>query len=176
MKSKKRILIVDDEADIRDLLKDIVEEMGHDAESAENGFEALAKLKLDIDLVLLDVMMPGMDGYEVARRIREDPKTREIPIIMVTALTNRSDRLRAVEAGVNDFIAKPADVFDALTSDRPYQKALSNEEAFRFLREGRGKHFDPRLVDLFIEHADEVGRIKADSIMHPPVPVQGAPC
>lgn len=112
MNQKKHILIVDDEADIRDLLRDIVETLGHDAEVAASGFEALAKLRLDIDLILLDVVMPGMDGYEVARRIRTDTDHRDIPIIMVTALTSRAERLRAVEAGVNDFIEKPADLVE----------------------------------------------------------------
>lgn len=112
MSRPKRILIVDDEPEIRDMLKEIVEGQGHEAELAADGFEALAKLQLGIDLVLLDLVMPGMDGYEVARRIRQDPDGGVVPIIMVTALTGREDRLRAVEAGANDFIAKPADVVE----------------------------------------------------------------
>jgi putative two-component system response regulator len=111
----KTILIVDDEAEIRELLKDIVEALGHKTELARDGFEALAKLKLGIDLALLDLTMPGMDGYEIARRIRRDSDSADIPIIMITALTSREDRLRAVEAGANDFIAKPADLVEVRT-------------------------------------------------------------
>jgi putative two-component system response regulator len=106
------ILIVDDEGDIRELLKDIVESLGHRPELARDGFEALAKLKLGIDLALLDLTMPGMDGFEIARRIRQNDDAGSIPIIMITALTGREDRLRALEAGANDFIAKPADVVE----------------------------------------------------------------
>jgi putative two-component system response regulator len=109
MDRKKRILIVDDEAQNRDLLEALLESFGYEYEQAEDGIEALAKIKLDIDLVLLDVMMPGMDGFEVARRIRQDPVNGDVPIIMATSLTDKKDRLRAVEAGANDFIAKPID-------------------------------------------------------------------
>ena len=109
MDRPKRILIVDDEEVNRELLIAMVEALGHEYETAEDGFDALAKLNLDIDLVLLDIMMPGMDGFEVARRVREDLGMTDLPIIMVTALTAKADRLRAVEMGANDFIAKPVD-------------------------------------------------------------------
>ena len=109
MNEPRRILIVDDNEHNRELLESIIESFGHESEMAVDGAEALAKVKVDIDLVLLDVQMPGMDGFEVARRIREDPDVSDIPIIMVTAHTSRQDRLHAVEAGANDFITKPID-------------------------------------------------------------------
>jgi putative two-component system response regulator len=100
---------VDDEELNRELLQGMVECLGHESEIARDGREALARLSPAIDLVLLDVMMPGMDGLEVARRIRTDPEYGDLPIVMVTALADKADRLRAVEAGANDFIAKPVD-------------------------------------------------------------------
>lgn len=109
MDSPKRILVVDDEEMNRELIEALLEDFGHESELAEGGAEALAKLNLDFDLVLLDVMMPGMDGFEVARHIRENPDTKDLPIIMVTGLSDREARMRAVEAGANDFIAKPVD-------------------------------------------------------------------
>jgi putative two-component system response regulator len=87
----------------------MVQSLGYGVEIARDGLEALAKLLLDVDLVLLDVMMPGIDGFEVARRIRSQPATQDLPVIMVTALDSREDRLRSVEAGASDFIAKPVD-------------------------------------------------------------------
>ncbi|MFH0957221.1 MAG: sigma 54-interacting transcriptional regulator, partial [Pseudomonadota bacterium] len=91
------------------LIKDFLEVLGHSSEPANNGLEALKKLKSGFDLVLLDIMMPGMDGFEVVRHIRQDPDFGDIPIIMVTVLDDKETRLRAVEAGANDFINKPID-------------------------------------------------------------------
>ncbi|MBI3129489.1 MAG: response regulator [Candidatus Tectomicrobia bacterium] len=110
--SPKRILLVDDEPEILQVLGEILSSMGYQAETASSGDEALAKLTSQIDLVLLDVRMPGMDGYQVVQRIRKTPATRDIPIIMVTALGSRDDRLKAVKAGANDFIHKPVDAIE----------------------------------------------------------------
>lgn len=109
MAQPKRILIVDDEEFNRELLEGLVETFGYVPETASDGHEALRKITPDIDLVLLDAMMPGMDGFEVARRTRANREVEQIPIVMVTALTSKEDRLRAVEAGANDFITKPID-------------------------------------------------------------------
>ena len=106
----RRLLVVDDESPNRAMLKDMIEDCGYEAELASDGIEALAKLKLNIDLVLLDLVMPGMDGFEVAQRIRQDPDAGHVPIIVVTSLESRADRLRAAEAGANDFIRKPVDL------------------------------------------------------------------
>jgi|SRR6185295_7009989 len=109
MSGTKQILVVDDVDHNRMLLETMVEALGYGVETARDGLDALAKLPLDIDLILLDVMMPGIDGYEVARRVRADASYGHLPIIMVTALDSREDRVRAVQAGANDFIAKPVD-------------------------------------------------------------------
>ena len=105
----KRILIVDDEPKNQRVIKDFLAVLGHSSEPANDGLEALEKLKSGFDLVLLDVMMPGMDGLEVVRLMRENPAFADIPVIMVTVLDDRETRLRAVEAGANDFINKPID-------------------------------------------------------------------
>lgn len=104
------VLVADDQDDARRALTRGLKSLGYEVEVAADGIEALAKLPLDADLVLLDAEMPGLDGFEVARRIRADPEYLDLPIIMVTGLDSREDRLRAVEAGVNDFIAKPFDL------------------------------------------------------------------
>jgi len=105
-----RVLVADDQEDVRQALTRALKALGYEVEVAADGIEALAKLPLDVDLVLLDAEMPGLDGFEVARRIRADPEYLDLPVIMVTGLDSREDRLRAVEAGVNDFIAKPFDL------------------------------------------------------------------
>ncbi len=106
---RRRILVIDDDEGIRRITQMLVEGLGHDVEAARDGLEGLAKLHLGVDLVLLDVVMPGLDGFDVCRRIRQDPLGRDVPVIMVTTLETREHRLHAVEAGANDFIAKPVD-------------------------------------------------------------------
>jgi len=107
--SGKRVLVIDDDPGIRKITEMLVEGLGHEVEPAQDGIEGLAKLQLGVDLVLLDVVMPGLDGFDVCRRIRQDPAGRDVPVIMVTTLETKEHRLHAVEAGANDFIAKPVD-------------------------------------------------------------------
>ncbi len=103
------ILVVDDDKIGLKAMDNLLKSIGYDTISAPNGPEALDRLARDIGLVLLDVMMPGMDGFEVARRMRDHPECGDVPIIMVTGLTRKEDRLDAVRAGANDFISKPVD-------------------------------------------------------------------
>jgi putative two-component system response regulator len=109
MSRSRRILVVDDVEQNRLLLSSVVESLGYEVATAHDGQDALAKLQLGIDLVLLDVMMPGLDGYQTARCLRADARFAELPVIMVTVLDSREDRVHAVQAGANDFIAKPVD-------------------------------------------------------------------
>jgi putative two-component system response regulator len=108
-----KILIVDDEPGGRFTLESILEEQGYQIEMAENGLDALEKARqLLPDVILLDVMMPGMDGFEVCQRIRRDPILAEIPIIMLTALDDRKSFLRGLESGADDYITKPYDRYE----------------------------------------------------------------
>jgi signal transduction histidine kinase len=105
-----KILIVDDDPLGIDTLQSILEGQGYDIASANNGRTALQKAdELLPDLILLDVMMPGMDGFEVCSRIRATPKLAEVPIIILTALDDRPSRLRGIESGADDFLTKPVD-------------------------------------------------------------------
>ncbi len=107
-----RVLVVDDVDTSRDAMLRALEQFGHVGEAAADGPEALAKLRLGIDLILLDADMPGMDGFDVARAVRSDPEFSSTPIIMVTGLDSREDRLRALKAGVNDFVTKPFELVE----------------------------------------------------------------
>jgi response regulator RpfG family c-di-GMP phosphodiesterase len=107
---KANILIVDDQEGNRKLLDVLLKEQGYTTHMAASGIEALAAVAEDPpDLLLLDVMMPGMDGFQVAERLKSDPTTRSIPIITVTSLEDRISRLRGLKAGAEDFLSKPID-------------------------------------------------------------------
>lgn len=107
---RSTILLVDDNAQILGILADLLRPLGYNLFSASDGAEAL-RLAEEIrpDLILLDVMMPGMDGFTVCQRLRGDSQLAQVPVIMITALDDRASRLRGFEAGADDFIAKPFD-------------------------------------------------------------------
>ena len=110
MPQTSTILVVDDMPAMHQLIATLLGKYGYHLEFASNGAEALSKAEaLSPDLVLLDIMMPVMDGYEVCRRLRAAPRLAEIPIIMVTALGDRASRLKGLEAGADDFVTKPFD-------------------------------------------------------------------
>ena len=104
----QRILVVDDTPLNVKLLEDVLTKKGYDVVTATSGPEALDKIRSgSMDLVLLDVMMPGMNGYEVCRAIREDARTALLPVVMVTALDAKQERVNSLEAGADDFLSKP---------------------------------------------------------------------
>jgi len=103
-----RILIVDDEAQNVEVFSRLMKRFGYEVLTATTGELALQSVARDRpDLVLLDVNMPGLDGFEVCRRLKSDPRTRLIPIVLITALHATEDRVRGIEAGADDFLAKP---------------------------------------------------------------------
>ena len=119
MKDESTILIVDDQLNVRNVLNELLIDQGYNLVFADNGDEALLKAaELIPDLVLLDVMMPGMDGFEVCQRLRANPLLAEVPIIMVTSLDDRDSRLRGLELGVDDFITKPFSLAELLARVR----------------------------------------------------------
>ena len=109
------VLVVDDEAINRELLNDLLEVRGYTVLAASDGEEGLSIAREQLpDAVLLDVMMPRIDGFEVCRLLKADEHTAFIPVLLVTSLDAREDRLRGVEAGANDFLTKPIDAADLL--------------------------------------------------------------
>ena len=108
MTTTPHILIVDDHREIRDALVKYLEKSGMRASSAANAVAMDAALKVGaFDLIVLDVMMPRLDGYETVKKLRESPVTEKIPVVIVTALNDVSNQLKAIEAGADDFLSKP---------------------------------------------------------------------
>lgn len=105
---KGRILVVDDDENAVEILTRMLAREGHVSISAASGAQALETLRREnVDVILLDVMMPGMDGLEVCRQIRADERLRQIPVILLTAKDDLDTRARAMELGVSEFLTKP---------------------------------------------------------------------
>jgi len=103
-----KVLIVDDERDILDLLRMHLEHEGHEVTEASNGIDALKQAIASLpDLIVLDWMLPGLDGLNVFKRLRTDSRTRDIPVVMLTAKAQQADRLTGLELGADDYLTKP---------------------------------------------------------------------
>ncbi|MDD5398200.1 MAG: response regulator, partial [Dehalococcoidia bacterium] len=161
MKDKPVILVVDDQPQNIELLEAYLVPQGYEIVMAANGEEALGQLSSNqIDLILLDVMMPGMDGFEVTRRIRQDDKNRLLPIILVTALKETEDRVKGIEAGCDDFLSKPFDKMELLARVQSLLKVKAYNDLMSNYRKELESEVNRRTQEL--KRAFE--RIKAASL------------
>ena len=123
----KKILMVEDEANIRELLRLYLEREGYTVLEAENGVEGIKKWKSDKpDMLLLDVMMPVMDGWEVCREIRAES---DVPIIMLTAKGETADRVSGLEMGADDYIVKPLEMPEVIARVRAVFRRIAPDDA-----------------------------------------------
>ncbi|MBP1710878.1 MAG: response regulator [Deltaproteobacteria bacterium] len=161
MKDNPVILIVDDQPQNIDLLEAYLTPQNYEIVAAASGEEALKKLSGNlIDLILLDVMMPGMDGFEVIRRVRRDNTQRLLPIILVTTLRETEDRVKGIEAGCDDFISKPVDKMELLARVRSLLKVKAYNDLLSNYQKELEAEVDKRTEEL--KHALE--KIKAASL------------
>ena len=113
---RKKILVVDDEDDILHFLELVLREKGYDVATAAGGHEALTKAQIERpNLILLDIMMPQMDGWEVLKLLRVDEDTAAIPVAMLSARTEAKDRVQGLQEGAVDYICKPFSLQELLT-------------------------------------------------------------
>jgi DNA-binding response OmpR family regulator len=163
-----RILVVDDDPQNRDLLQRRLERQGFDVETARDGIDGLRRIEAgEFDLVMLDVMMPGMNGLEVLERVRRTRSMAELPVIMATALAETEDAVEGLGRGANDYVTKPFDfpmvlarVRTQLASSRSARKvaALARQLEFRnsFIREALGREVS---IELLVEMAEMPGAL-----------------
>jgi class 3 adenylate cyclase len=168
MSEPTKILVVDDTANNVKLLKDLLTMRGYAVVTAASGAEGLEQIEKERpDLVLLDVMMPGMNGYDVCRRIRENPATGVLPVVMVTALDPGQERIKGLEAGADDFLTKPInqpellarvrsllrikELWDQVTDLNRTLEQRVNDQVAQLERMGRLKRFfSPQLAELIV--------------------------
>ena len=138
MQAKEKILIVEDEAAIREMLGYALMKEGYAFEEAANVEEARPLIaRKRPDLILLDWMLPGISGADFARRIRSDPETRDIPIIMLTAKGGEDDKVKGLDSGVDDYITKPFSTRELLARIRAALRRVSPSEATGIVTAGK---------------------------------------
>jgi adenylate cyclase len=173
------VLVVDDQDANRRLLEAVLSPRGYRVITADSGEAALQLLKADLpDVVLLDILMPGIDGYEVCRRIREEPRTAVLPVVMITA-SGEQEKVRATESGADDFITKPFDQAELLARIRSlvrinhFHRTIAEqarelaawneqleqrveEQVAEIARVGRLRRFlSPQVAELILRDGDE---------------------
>jgi two-component system cell cycle response regulator DivK len=117
----KRILVVEDHEENRRLLRDLLTSVGYELIEAVTGEEGLASAEAQVpDLILMDIQLPGIDGYETTRRLKADPALRHIPVIAVTSYALSGDDVKALEAGCDAYVTKPFDPAELLEKIREY--------------------------------------------------------
>ena len=130
--SNSTILLVDDNEQNLELMQAFLEELHCTIQTATDGIEAIEKIERSVpDLLILDVMMPRMSGFEVCQKIKSQPSTRDVVVIMVTALNEVSDYERAVDCGTDEFITKPVNKLELLTRVRTLLELAMVKQGFK---------------------------------------------
>jgi adenylate cyclase len=154
-----KVLVVDDTPHNVKLLADLLGVKGYAVATAATGEEALAKMPTEKpDLVLLDVMMPGMSGYEVCQRIRGDPETALLPVVMVTSLDPQQERVKGIEAGADDFLSKPINQPELFARVRSLLRVKSLQDEVR-RQAGALKEWNVKLEERVQQQVGELDRL-----------------
>jgi PleD family two-component response regulator len=179
---KSRLLVVEDDNDISNMLKIYFNSLGYDVDVAPRGSEALDKTHTVLPhLIVLDIMLPDIDGYEVCRRLRQSTRTSHIPVIFLTQKDERSDKLQGLELGADDYITKPFDIEElklrvqgairrsereALTDPRSGLPAgrLIEEQLRSTIRKSGWAYMDIR-INYFDQFKDVYGFVAADDVL-----------
>ena len=179
---KARLLVVEDDSDISNMLKIYFSGLGYDVDVAPRGVDALEKTRTVLPhLIVLDIMLPDIDGYEVCRRLRQSTRSSHIPVIFLTQKDERSDKLQGLELGADDYITKPFDIEElklrvqgairrsereALTDPRSGLPAgrLIEEQLRLIIRKSGWAYMDIR-INYFDQFKDVYGFVAADDVL-----------
>lgn len=157
---KAKILCVDDELRNLKLMQLILRDSGYELETAQNGLEAIEKTRVfNPDLIFLDIMMPEIDGYEVCRRLKADPRTEPIPIVMVTSLVDKASRIKGLEAGAGDFLAKPVDSAELIVRARNLLRVKEAGDILKRHNEILDQEVKKKTAQLWESYVDTIHKL-----------------
>ena len=162
-----KILIVDDEASNRDIFTQFLKLEGFQVFSAVDGEDGLQKIEeIQPDLVLLDILMPRVDGYEVCRRIKDNPETFFLPVVMITALSGSEEKIKGVEVGADDFLSKPFNNLELVTRVKSLLRVKSLHDALQHYNRELEARVTERTAQLekALSELRELDRLKSDFI------------
>lgn len=151
VEARGTVLVVDDFAHNRTMIREVLINDGHSVREACDGESALEICQADPpDCLLLDIMLPGLDGYDVCRALKSNPRTCHIPVLLITALSERDDRIRGIAVGASDFLSKPIDVTDVRLRVRNaiYTKSIIDESRSKALTENQRDDAISRIVSM----------------------------
>ena len=158
------ILVVDDDPGVQNMIKRILGRAGYRVQTARGGEEAYAAVSESLpDLIILDLSMPGIDGFEVATQLKSNPATREIPIILITGLDNSENHVRALDIGVNDFLSKTAEPEEILARTRSHLRIKQLNDQLTNHRIALEKTVDLRTEQLKNASLEVIWRLTAAS-------------
>lgn len=133
---KEKILVINDDDGIREIIKTVLERKGYETYEASNGLEGIAQAnQTKPDLILLDILMPGMSGFETCKRLKNDPATKEIPVIFLSSLSTPKDKIQGLELGAVDFINNAVDQGELLARVKTHLEIRSLSQALRHSNE-----------------------------------------
>lgn len=147
----QRILIIEDEVDIAELISFNLQRNQFDTVLAHDGLEGLNKaMSIEPDLIILDIMLPGMDGINVNKELKRDPRTRNIPVIMLTAKAQTEDRINGLETGADDYITKPFSPKELVLRSQAILKRTTQKSSGTVLEHGPFK-FDKNTLSFYLD-------------------------
>ena len=154
---RAKVLIADDDRFFLQVFSDIVESLGHECTTAENGLEALEKAEsYSPDIIVLDVVMPGMDGFETTMRLKANPSTNHIPVMIVTSLADRASKIKGLECGADELLSKPVDE----TEFKVRARNLLKVKRYRDYLLEHGKVLEDEVNEKSIQLKEAFGQIK----------------
>lgn len=148
----QRILVIEDEANIQELLKYNLEKNNYNVTVADNGIDGLNEALANVpDLILLDLMLPGLDGLEVCKRLRMEKRTKKVPILMITAKSEELDKVLGLELGADDYITKPFSIKELVARIRATMRRIDNDKTGEPSVEETGKILKVKDIEIDCE-------------------------